>query len=74
MINEGRRAGTPALRSEKCPFCGSEIPVGQEMEFACPICRQMVGVAADGAPGRLVRAAPDSRKPWEAPNLVEGGG
>jgi hypothetical protein len=44
------------------------------MEFACPICRQMVGVAADGAPGRLVRAAPDSRKPWEAPNLVEGGG
>jgi len=53
----------------KCPFCGSEIRLANRFEFCCPVCRQLVGVVADGASPRLVRAAPDSRKPWLAPCL-----
>lgn len=53
----------------KCPFCGSEIRLINRFEFSCPVCRQLVGVVADGSFPRLVRAAPDSRKPCLAPCL-----
>jgi hypothetical protein len=53
----------------KCPFCGSEITPVNGFEFPCPVCRQLVGVVADGPAPRLVRAAPDSRKAWMAPYL-----
>jgi hypothetical protein len=53
----------------KCPFCASEIRLINGFEFSCPVCRQLVGVVADGPSPRLVRAAPDSRKPWVAPFL-----
>ncbi|MGQ9689563.1 MAG: hypothetical protein ACUVXF_12385 [Desulfobaccales bacterium] len=46
----------------KCPFCGADIALLNKFEFSCPVCRQLVGVTADGPSPRLVRAAPDSRK------------
>ncbi len=48
----------------KCPFCGSDIGLANRFEFACPVCLQLVGVLSDGSTPLLVRAAPDSRKPW----------
>ena len=45
----------------KCPFCAAEISLMNRFEFTCPLCRQLVGVLADGPAPRLVRAAPDSR-------------
>jgi hypothetical protein len=47
----------------KCPFCGSDIKLANRFEFTCPVCRQLVGVLSDGPAPRLVRAAPDSRRP-----------
>lgn len=46
----------------KCPFCAAEIVLINKFEFCCPVCRQLVGVMADGPSPRLVRAAPDARK------------
>jgi len=48
----------------KCPFCDSDIGLVNQFEFPCPVCLQLVGVMSDGSTPRLVRAAPDSRKPW----------
>jgi hypothetical protein len=48
----------------KCPFCGTDIRLANGFEFSCPVCGQLVGVLSDGPSPRLVRAAPDSRKPW----------
>ena len=45
----------------KCPFCAAQISLVNRFEFPCPVCRQLIGVLADGASPRLVRAAPDSR-------------
>jgi len=53
----------------KCPFCATVIRPVNGFEFTCPICRQLVGVVADGPSPRLVQAAPDSRKAWAAPYL-----
>jgi len=53
----------------KCPFCASPITPKNGFEFSCPVCRQLVGVVADGPAPRLVRAAPDNRKPWASPFL-----
>jgi len=53
----------------KCPFCATEIVLSNRFEFSCPVCRQLVGVLSDGPSLRLVRAAPDSRRPWFAPYL-----
>jgi hypothetical protein len=53
----------------KCPFCASEIVLVNVFEFSCPVCRQLVGVVADGPAPRLVRAAPDSRKALVIPYL-----
>ena len=45
----------------KCPFCAAEISLMNRFEFACPVCRQLVGVVADGpAPG------------WCGPPLIPG--
>ncbi len=51
----------------KCPFCFSEITLLNKFEFTCPVCRQLVGVTADGPSPRLVRAAADRRKPRVLP-------
>ncbi len=51
----------------KCPFCASEIILVNRFEFSCPVCRQLVGVLADGPSPRLVRASPDARKPRVLP-------
>jgi hypothetical protein len=48
----------------KCPFCATEIVLVNRFEFSCPVCRQLVGVLSDGPAPRLVRAAPDTRRPW----------
>lgn len=53
----------------KCPFCQSDIPRLNDFEFSCPVCRQLVGVVADGPLPKLVRAAPDTRRPWKPPYL-----
>lgn len=52
-----------------CPYCRSEIIPPSRFEFPCPVCRQLIGVLADGPRPRLVRAAPDSRRSWEKPYL-----
>ncbi len=53
----------------KCPFCAAEITLVNRFEFTCPVCRQLVGVLADGPSPRLVRAAPDSRGSQLVPYL-----
>jgi hypothetical protein len=50
-----------ADRKIECPFCSSPIEP-QGTEFPCLVCLQTVG---ETDRGDFIKAAPDSRKPWE---------